>query len=106
MPGFHEDAESKPPKENIQNMVHEDYFELCALATTGTLTDSEWTQLKSHVLGCTQCSELLQKYREVARTAMPLLISEESVSGQDWRSPGHPSSQRRNYLLGSRGVSR
>ena len=63
-----------------QGEQHEHYFELCALATTGTLADQEWSDLKSHLAQCKQCADLFQKYRAVARTAMPLLLSEESVS--------------------------
>jgi hypothetical protein len=65
--------------EELQKMFHDPFRELCALATTGTLTDKEWSELKSHLSQCKECSELLQKYREIARSGMPLLISEESV---------------------------
>jgi hypothetical protein len=76
-------TEQGPQEAKAQNMVQEHYFELCALATTGTLTDSEWSQLKSHLLECGDCADLLQKYREIARTGMSLLLSEESVGDHD-----------------------
>jgi len=59
--------------------AHEHFHALCALATTGTLTEQEWDELKSHLSMCTECADLLQKYREVARTGMPLLIAESAV---------------------------
>jgi len=73
-----------------QTISHDPFRELCALATTGTLTDKEWSELKSHLSQCKECSESLQKYREIARSGMPLLISEESVgdhNGQESWTP-------------------
>lgn len=71
-------------------MAHEHCFELCALATTGTLGDGEWSELKSHLRECRECAELLQKYREIARSGMPLLLSEESVKDHDGQESWTP----------------
>ena len=76
--------------EELQRISHDPFPELCALATTGTLADKEWSELKSHLSQCKECSELLQKYREIARIGLPLLISEESVgdhNGQESWTP-------------------
>src|SRR5208282_1090996 len=67
------------PEEIREGTAREHPRELCALATTGTLTEQEWDELKSHLSNCAQCAELLQKYREVARTGMSLLISESAI---------------------------
>lgn len=90
MPSSRQKNEHGPREGKAQEMVHEHSFELCALATTGTLTDSEWSQLKSHLSECGDCAELLQKYREIARTGMPLLISEESVKDHDGQESWTP----------------
>jgi hypothetical protein len=74
----------------LKKGFHDPFRELCALATSGTLTGREWNELKSHLSQCKECSELLQKYREIARCGMPLLISEESVgdhNGQESWTP-------------------
>src|SRR4029077_12628464 len=71
----------------LKEGFHDLFRELCALATTGTLTGREWNELKSHLSQCKECSELLQKYRDIARCGMPLLISEESVGDHN----GHES---------------
>lgn len=55
---------------------HEYYRELCALATSGTLTDKEWVELHGHVRECADCRVALGQYREIARTGMALLMSE------------------------------
>jgi hypothetical protein len=73
-----------------ERAAHERYFELCALATTGTLSDGEWSHLKSHLAQCKQCVDLLQKYREVARTGMPMLFSEESAGDHDGQESWTP----------------
>ena len=57
---------------------HQHYSELSALATTGTLTEAEWRELKAHIATCPICSRNLQEYREIARTGMPLLMPERS----------------------------
>jgi hypothetical protein len=90
MAGSRPNSSPVPEDRDPQGTVHGRYFELCALATTGTLSDREWSELKSHLSECKQCPELLQKYREIARTGMPMLISEESIGdhhGQESWTP-------------------
>jgi hypothetical protein len=90
MTGSGAEANQRLEGEELQRMSHDSFHELCALATTGTVTDKEWSELKWHLSHCKECSELLQKYREIARSGMPLLISEESVrdhKGQDSWTP-------------------
>lgn len=83
MTSFHVKSESapRPPRteESQVGTAQEHPRELCALATTGTLTEQEWGELKSHLSNCAECVTLLQEYREVARTGMPLLISESAI---------------------------
>ena len=96
MTSFHvksEPAPRLPRTDEIQGgMANEHPHELCALATTGTLTEQEWGELKSHLSSCAECVALLQKYREVARTGMPLLISESAIedhAGLEAWTPEH-----------------
>ncbi len=71
-----------------QPREHEYYFELCALATSGTLTDPEWSELKPHLTECESCKELVQLYRDLARTGMSLLMpdaeTEELPAQKSW----------------------
>lgn len=53
---------------------HERYYELCALATSGTLSDAEWNALKGHVAACGECRRRVQEYREIARAGMAELM--------------------------------
>ena len=56
-------------------MDHEYYESLCALATSGTLTDSEWQAVRSHVVECRVCEKLLGQYRSVAKNGIATLMS-------------------------------
>ncbi len=56
-------------------MDHEYYESLCALATSGTLTDSEWQAVRSHVVECRACEKLLGQYRSVAKNGIATLMS-------------------------------
>lgn len=65
---------SKIP-ESSNLMDHEYYESLCALATSGTLTDSEWHAVRSHIAECRACEKLLGQYRSVAKHGMASVMS-------------------------------
>src|SRR5260370_24094780 len=67
---------------------HQPYVELCALATSGTLSDQERCRLKAHLDHCADCRKLVQEYREIARTGMALLMPEQTA---DYQINAHPS---------------
>jgi hypothetical protein len=52
---------------------HEEYLELCALSTSGELTDEERRRLKEHLAGCSNCRQALKEFETVADIAVPLL---------------------------------
>jgi len=52
---------------------HEHYAELCALSTSGSLTEDELSELSAHLRHCQSCTKLLQSYRAVAKSAVSLL---------------------------------
>ena len=53
---------------------HQKFKELSALATTGTLTPSEWAELKDHLWSCEACSRVNDQYLILA-SEMPLLAA-------------------------------
>ncbi len=68
-------------------MDHEYYESLCALATSGTLTEAEWQTIRSHTAECRDCAKLLGQYRSVAKNGMSLLMSKadpKNVPQQEW----------------------
>src|SRR5712671_4772845 len=58
---------------------HDPYDQLCALASSGALTASEWSRLADHLKVCNQCREELAKYQEIGTFGMSLI------------APTHPS---------------
>jgi hypothetical protein len=55
---------------------HEEYLELCALSTSGELTDEERSRLSEHLVGCSDCRQALKEFETVADIAVPLLSPE------------------------------
>ncbi len=54
-------------------IAHEEFRELCALATAGCLTSEEQSKLKAHLASCTECRETAREYENVARIGVPSL---------------------------------
>jgi len=55
---------------------HEEFRQLCALATCGALTDEEQERLETHLVECDGCRKALREYDRVARIAMPSLAED------------------------------
>jgi len=67
---------------------HDEYLALCALSTSGELTDDEQAKLKGHLAGCPDCQKALQEFETVAEIGLPLLSSHlapELGSNQQFR---------------------
>jgi anti-sigma factor RsiW len=64
-------VESKFPEWKRQK--HEYYTELCALCTSGSLTEAEQAELSAHLRDCPSCSQLVLSYRAVVKTTATLL---------------------------------
>ena len=52
--------------ENQELNNHERFKELGALANSGTLTPSEWAELRGHLHICQACSEVCRQYLALA----------------------------------------
>src|ERR1700758_2602117 len=55
---------------------HEEFLQLCAVSTTGELSDEEQRVLQEHVSICPRCREALGEFELAAHIAGPLLSSE------------------------------
>jgi len=55
---------------------HEEFLELCALATSGDLADEERTRLEAHLADCAECRQTLEQFEAVASQAIPALAPE------------------------------
>lgn len=52
---------------------HDRFLELCALSTSGDLTEEEQKTLKAHLAECPDCRQALKEFEAAADVGMPLL---------------------------------
>lgn len=60
---------------------HEEFQELCALATTGELAAEEWVRLNSHLAHCTLCRQAKQQYDDLVSSIIPAFAAEAAGEG-------------------------
>lgn len=71
-----------PPSES-----HDDFLELCATATTGSLSADERRRLTEHLSECESCRQILAQYEAVLGQVIPALApdpNEEGSSASGW----------------------
>jgi Putative zinc-finger len=54
---------------------HEEFLELCAVSTSGELTEEERRKLDEHVSGCASCREALKQFQTTVKTAVPAIAA-------------------------------
>lgn len=54
---------------------HEEFLELCAVSTSGDLTEEEQSKLKAHLAGCPECRQALKEFEAAVDLGVPLLAS-------------------------------
>jgi hypothetical protein len=54
---------------------HEDFLELCAVSTSGDLTEEEQKKLRAHLAGCAECRQALTEFEAAVDVGVPLLAS-------------------------------
>ena len=66
------------PDEEVWSAMgaHEEFLELCAVSTSGELTEEEKTKLQKHLAGCPQCREAMREYQAAADIGAPLFAAE------------------------------
>jgi Anti-sigma-K factor rskA, C-terminal/Putative zinc-finger len=57
---------------------HDEFLELCALSTSGDLTENEQNRLKAHLAGCAECRQALKDFEAAVDVGVPLLASKLS----------------------------
>jgi hypothetical protein len=58
---------------------HDEFLELCAVSTSGDLTEAEKTKLEEHVADCPNCRQALKEFQAAAQISAPLFAAEASV---------------------------
>lgn len=55
---------------------HDEFLGLCAISTTGELSEEERKRLKEHVATCSQCQQALTEFEAAANIGAPLVAAE------------------------------
>lgn len=70
------------------NDTHDEFLELCATATTGSLSVEERRRLKEHLSHCESCREAMAQYRAIVDRVIPALshplTAEEGPASSGW----------------------
>lgn len=67
---------------------HEEFLELCAVSTTGELSDDERRKLQEHIATCSECRQALSEFEAVADVGAPLLSQELATLNSLERASG------------------
>ena len=62
---------------------HSEFLELCAVSTSGELTEEEQKKLQAHLLVCESCRETLKQYETVVGRAIPAIAASETTDHSD-----------------------
>jgi hypothetical protein len=60
-----------------QSGPHDEFLELCAVSTSGELTEEEQKRLEEHLAVCPSCREALRQYQSVVDQAIPSIAATE-----------------------------
>jgi DNA repair exonuclease SbcCD ATPase subunit len=71
---------------------HEEFLELCALSTSGDLTEEEQKKLQGHLSECRECRKALEEFEAAVDVGIPLLSSKlvGAAGGQSGSSDARP----------------
>jgi len=58
---------------------HDEFLELCAVSTSGQLSEEDQRRLQEHLVVCSSCREALQQYEAIIRHAIPAMGAEEET---------------------------
>jgi len=61
---------------------HDKFKELCAISVAGNLTESESTELRTHMEMCEQCRKVYEEYRVLTKEGMPMLAARFDRPGE------------------------
>ena len=57
---------------------HDEFLELCAVSTSGQLTEEDQKKLQEHLAVCSSCRDALQQYEAIIGHAIPAMGAEET----------------------------
>ena len=57
---------------------HDEFLELCAVSTSGQLSEEDQRRLQEHLAVCSSCREALQQYEAIIRHAITAMAADET----------------------------
>src|SRR5258708_21355877 len=67
---------------------HDEFLELCAVSTSGQLTQEEQKKLEEHLAVCPSCREAIKQYEALVVHAIPVIAADEAPedleAGPSW----------------------
>ena len=57
---------------------HDEFLELCAVSTSGQLSEEEQKRLQEHLVVCSECREAVREYESVVNDTIPAVGAEQS----------------------------
>src|SRR5882724_606592 len=66
---------------------HDKFLELCAISTSGDLSEEEQKDLHAHLAECPDCRQALKEFEAAAEIGMPLLHSQLTGHGSLEQAP-------------------
>src|SRR5271156_4824524 len=96
--GGHKDAGESP-----EMGPHEEFLELCAVSTSGDLTEEEQKKLRTHLAGCAECRQALKEFEAAVDVGVPFLASKLSTEYAEQSFSSRGTSEASNQR-GSSGV--
>jgi hypothetical protein len=73
--GMRNSSREKEVGEFSEMGPHEEFLELCAVSTSGDLTEEEQKKLQAHLAGCAECRQALREFEAAVDVGVPLLAS-------------------------------
>jgi hypothetical protein len=69
------------------------FLELCALSTSGELTEDEQKNLNAHLLVCATCREAIKQYESLVAHEIPTIAANEAAETAEHIDPGQVDSR-------------
>lgn len=70
------EGSEKKRREEPSSQPHGEFLELCAISTTGELSEEERRRLREHLATCSECRQALGEFEATANIGVPLLSPE------------------------------
>ncbi len=85
---------------------HDEFRELCAISTSGELSEQEQRKLKEHLTACAECRQALKEFEAVVDVGVPFLASQLPTEHSARSALTQPRVSKSNHAEASRGAAR